>query len=96
MGLRASMLRHPIRAALVAVLTVAALAFGVAWFGPQYLFIDRTVDEPPPSASTGTGARGPGAVTSQAGAPRPVVQAGSRSPRVNSGRSSTTPRDVRS
>jgi hypothetical protein len=55
------MLRHPIRAALVAVLTVAALAFGVAWFGPQYLFIDRTVDEPPPSASTGTGARGPGA-----------------------------------
>lgn len=49
------------------MVAVGAIAFVVYWFGPQYLFIDRTVDEAIPSIDAGTGARGPGAAPANAG-----------------------------
>lgn len=41
---------HPLGSGLGAVAVIGALSFGIYWFGPQYLFIDRTVDEALPTA----------------------------------------------
>lgn len=50
MQVRAAIARHPKRTAVIAGVLVALGAFAVYWFGPQYLFIDRRVDEALPSA----------------------------------------------
>ena len=52
MAIGAAIRRHPGRTAAVAAAMVGIAAFAVYWFGPQYLFIDRRVDE----ALPGTGA----------------------------------------
>ena len=61
MSVVAAVRSHPVRAAALGVTALAIVAFGLYWFGPQYLFVDRTVHEAPPSIAAGTGARGPGA-----------------------------------
>jgi hypothetical protein len=43
------------RLAAIAIIVIALIGFGVYWFGPQYLFLDRTAAESLPS--------GPGAAS---------------------------------
>ena len=50
MGIGAAIRRHPGRTTAVVAALVGIAAFGVYWFGPQYLFIDRRVDEVLPGA----------------------------------------------
>jgi hypothetical protein len=42
---------HPVGSGLAALIGIAVLSFGIYWFGPQYLFIDREVDEALPSVA---------------------------------------------
>lgn len=53
MQIRAAIARHPARTGLIAAALVALGAFAVYWFGPQYLFIDRRVNEALPGAAAG-------------------------------------------
>lgn len=50
MAIGAAIRRHPGRTAAVAAALVGIAAFAIYWFGPQYLFIDRRVDEALPGA----------------------------------------------
>ncbi len=54
MTIRATIARHPARFGLLGLVLVAIGAFAVYWFGPQYLFIDRTVNEALPTAAVAT------------------------------------------
>lgn len=54
MTIRATIARHPARFGLLGFVVLAIGAFAVYWFGPQYLFIDRTVNEAPPTAAVAT------------------------------------------
>jgi hypothetical protein len=38
------------RLATIVVVAIALIGFGVYWFGPQYLFLDRTADETLPGS----------------------------------------------
>lgn len=62
---RSMIARHPARAGLLGIAAVCAVAFGIYWFGPQYLFIDRSVDEALPTEPVASGAP----VDSDAGTP---------------------------
>jgi len=55
--------RHPARWAAVAVLVLGLGAFGLYWFAPWNLFIDKRVDEALPSADPGAAAPAGGAAT---------------------------------
>ena len=50
MAIGAAIRRHPGRTAAVAAALVGIAALAIYWFGPQYLFIDRRVDEALPGA----------------------------------------------
>jgi len=45
MHIQATIRRHPARFGVLAFVLVALGGFAIYWFGPQYLFIDRRVDE---------------------------------------------------
>ena len=79
MQIRATIARHPRRYRFLGLVLAAAVAFAVYWFGPQYLFIDRRVNEalpsvapavvspaPGPSAAPASPASGPGEFTTLA------------------------------
>lgn len=51
MQITATLKRHPRRTAMVAVVLLALGAFGLYWFAPWNLFVDRTVDEALPGAT---------------------------------------------
>ena len=53
--IRSMIARHSGRAGLLGVAAVGAIAFGIYWFGPQYLFIDRAVDEGLPTGPVASG-----------------------------------------
>lgn len=62
---------HPLGSGLGAVAVIGALSFGIYWFGPQYLFIDRTVDEALPTA-VAPDAGGEGTTTDEPAADEPA------------------------
>jgi len=51
--------RHPARFGVLAFILVALGAFAIYWFGPQYLFIDRRVNEAVPNVGSAVDSRGP-------------------------------------
>ncbi len=65
MQIRAAISRHPMRTGVIAAVLVALGAFAVYWFGPQYLFIDRRVDEARPGAGAAPTADSPAATGGQ-------------------------------
>ena len=63
MSVRAAAARHPGRVAAIAIVAVALGVLGIFWFGPQFLFIDREVNEELPvgtSQATGSPIPAPG------------------------------------
>lgn len=52
MGIRAAVRRHPSRAGALALVLGVTGAFAIYWFGPQYLFIDRRIDEAIPTVAS--------------------------------------------
>ena len=54
MRITAAIRAHKGRSLAAALALVALGAAGIYWFGPQYLFIDRRVNEAPPGAGIGT------------------------------------------
>lgn len=65
MATGAAIRRHPGRTAAVAAALVGIAAFAIYWFGPQYLFIDRRVDEALPGAGAAPAADSPAATGGQ-------------------------------
>jgi len=59
--------RHPRRSAFVALVLLGLAAFGLYWFAPWNLFVDRRVDEALPSVDPGAAAPVGGAATAAAG-----------------------------
>lgn len=73
MNVTAAIRRHPVRSGAVAVVLGALIAFGLYWFAPWNLFVDKRVDEALPGATLPAAAadvegEGDGA---DAGAPSP-------------------------
>ena len=52
MVVRTLIRRHPARAGALALVLALGAGFAVYWFGPQYLFIDRGVNEAVPTVSS--------------------------------------------
>lgn len=52
MAVGSAIRRHPGRTAVIAAALVGLGAFAIYWFGPQYLFIDRGVNEAVPTVSS--------------------------------------------
>lgn len=65
MAIGAAIRRHPGRTTAVVAALVGIAAFAVYWFGPQYLFIDRRVDEARPGAGAAPAADSPAATGGQ-------------------------------
>ncbi len=63
MAVGSAIRRHPGRTSAIAAALVGFGAFAVYWFGPQYLFIDRRVDEAVPTV--GSAAESPGSAGDQ-------------------------------
>jgi hypothetical protein len=57
--------RHPARSSAVAVAVVGLISFGLYWFAPWNLFLDKRVDEALPSADPGAAAPVGGAATAE-------------------------------
>ncbi len=62
-SIRATIRRHPGRWAAIAVVVVGLVGFGLYWFAPWNLFVDKRVDEALPSADRGAAAPVGGAAT---------------------------------
>lgn len=56
MRITAALRRHPGRAAGVAFVLIAVAGFGLYWFAPWNLFVDKRVDEALPAVAPGTAA----------------------------------------
>ncbi|MGH2658509.1 MAG: DM13 domain-containing protein [Actinomycetota bacterium] len=65
MQIRATIRRHPVRFGVLAFMLLALGAFAIYWFGPQYLFIDRRVDEAVPTVAALPAAESPAATGDQ-------------------------------
>ena len=80
MELIAPLRRHPGRTALAAVVVLGLVGFGLYWFAPWNLFIDKRVDEAlpgvsVPEAATGETEQGAGDTTGAAPEPAAVTLA---------------------
>ncbi|MEX1047641.1 MAG: DM13 domain-containing protein [Actinomycetota bacterium] len=67
MSIRTAVARHPGRTAGVVVLGLALAGFGIWFFGPQFLFIDREVNEELPGGGTAQTVTSPAPVGEEPG-----------------------------